>query len=96
MFKRHAEVDIAERTRQHSLQVIAGGRRRFIWRDQVPQSLIVGLVVTLGLALLGDSAHPFSMQRLVLIGSVTVPLFMLGGYLTGKWRWTELEKKYHE
>lgn len=96
MFKRHSKADIAEAERQDWLRVRAGGRSRFIWRNQVPASLFVWFFVMLGLELLGDTSHRFSAYTFVLTCLITLPLVLLGGYLTGRWRWTELDKKFHE
>jgi hypothetical protein len=37
----------------------------------------------------------FSLQ-FVVICLATLPIFTLGGYLTGNWKWKELGKKYPE
>jgi len=89
MFKRHTDWE-----RRYWLAVKARGRMRFIWRDKVLESLFMWFVVTLGLALFVDR-HSFS-ERDVFIYLIMLPIWLLGGYLNGVWRWKELDKKYSE
>jgi hypothetical protein len=41
----------------------------------------------------GNHGHPSSLQ-FVVIWVIMLPIFLLGGYLTGSWKWKDLEKKY--
>jgi hypothetical protein len=45
--------------------------------------------------LLAFKTNPLSVQNIV-IDLVLLPVCLLGGYLEGKWRWQDFEKKYAE
>jgi hypothetical protein len=45
------------------------------------------------LDLLAFKTDPLSVQNVV-IDLILLPVCLLGGYLKGKWRWQDLEKKY--
>jgi len=70
----------------------AAGRNRFIWR-QMLFSLAFWLILMPLLDLLAFRTNPLSVQNVV-IDLVLLPVCLLGGYLEGKWRWQDLEKKY--
>jgi hypothetical protein len=38
----------------------------------------------------------FSPGNIVAIWAIMLPIFLLGAYLTGLWKWKDLEKKYPE
>jgi len=52
------------------------------------------LLVTLGVGLFDDRLR-LSKQN-IFIYLIMLPIFILGGYLNGIWRWKELDKKYSE
>jgi hypothetical protein len=70
------------------------GRDRFIWR-QMFYVLVFGLILIPILDLLAFKTNPLSTQNVV-IDLILLPVFLLGGYLEGKWRWQDFEKKYSE
>jgi hypothetical protein len=83
----------ASMEREHWLQTRTRGRSRFIWR-QVLSTLLLGLIVVLGVEALRVRPHPFSLRSTILTSLLMLPIFLLGGYLTGRWKWQDLEKKY--
>ena len=84
----------AELERQSWLVTKAAGRNRFIWR-QMLYSLVFCLILMPAIDLLSFKTNPLSMQNVV-IDLILLPVFLLGGYLEGKWRWQDFEKKYPE
>jgi hypothetical protein len=50
--------------------------------------------VTSGVALFIDK-HPFAPFD-IFIYLIMLPIWLVGGYLNGVWRWKELAKKYSE
>jgi hypothetical protein len=93
MFKA-SQAQINEAQRKYWLDAKARGKTRFIRREAMGSILIWLIVLPAGEAF-GNRGHLFSLQFLV-IWLVTLPIFLLGGYLTGSWRWKDLEKKYPE
>jgi hypothetical protein len=82
--------------RKYWLQTKARGKRRFIWREMLG-SLLIWLIVVLGVEAIGDGHHLLiAVQSDLLIGFILLPITLVGGYLTGSWRWKDLEKKYPE
>jgi hypothetical protein len=59
------------------------------------RSILIWLIVLPAVQLSEDHGHLFSPQFLV-ISLVMLPIFLPGGYLTGNWKWKDLEKKYPE
>ena len=57
------------------------------------RTVLICVVVVTGLALLHK---PFSSSRTISAGLFVLPVSVFGGYLAGKWRWQEFEKKYPE
>jgi hypothetical protein len=86
MLKSYASLE-----KKYLLQAKAKGKSRFV-RREVLFSLLIWLVVLVGVPALG--VHSFSTHRVLLTGLITFPVFLLGGYLTGCWKWRDLEKKY--
>jgi hypothetical protein len=86
MLQRHTETE-----RQDWLQAKARGRNRFIWRRGVLPTLLISLIVVVGVELFGS--HPSSFS---LLGFFILPVALLGGYLEGRWKWKDFEKKYPE
>jgi hypothetical protein len=80
--------------RKQWLEAKAAGRNRFIWR-QMLYVLVFGLILMPILDLLAFKTNPLSAQNVV-INLILLPVFLLGGYLEGKWRWQDFEKKYSE
>jgi hypothetical protein len=103
MFKRHTEAEINRLVRESWLQTKARGRNPFIWIEMLaslPYWLIAVFVVPAVEALKNHS--PFSVRsilsgsRNLLIDLILLAIVLIGGYLTGRWRWTDFEKKYPE
>jgi hypothetical protein len=44
----------------------------------------------------GDHVHSFSVRKTLFLYNITLPIFLLEGYLTGGWIWKDLEKKFPE
>jgi hypothetical protein len=95
MFKRHTAAERNAAMRKYWLQTRALGRTRCI-RRAVLESLFTGFAVFLVLGLLPDHQQPSSLRTTALICLIMLPIFLLGGYLEGRWRWQDLEKKYPE
>jgi hypothetical protein len=90
MFKSHSQVNEAQR--KHWRDAKARGKTRFIWRETMG-SLLFWLIVSPVVQVFGNHVQLFSLQ-FVVICLATLPIFVLGGYLTGNWK--DLEKKYPE
>ena len=67
---------------------------RFIWREAIA-SILIWLIVLPAVQVFGNHGHLLSLQFAV-IWLIMLPIFLLGGYLTGSWEWKDLEKKYPE
>jgi hypothetical protein len=46
------------------------------------------------MALFAFKTEPLSAHKIISTSLISLPFFLLGGYLTGKWRWQELDNKY--
>ena len=95
MFKRRTEAEINELKRKYSLQIRKQGKNRFIWREGVLMGLGTWFVSVVAVDAFGDHSHS-SLQSYVYSALILLPICLLGGYLTGRWRWTDFEKKYPE
>jgi hypothetical protein len=93
MFKA-SQAQINEAQRKYWLDAKARGKTRFILRESMV-NILIWLVVLPAVEVFGNHEHLFSLRFLV-IWLVMLPIFLLGGYLTGSWRWKELERKYPE
>lgn len=87
MSRRYAEAE-----KQYWFQAKAAGRNRFI-RREVLENLLFWLISITALDLFVFRNRPFSTQS-VLIDLIMLPVFLLEGFLRGKWRWRDLDKKY--
>jgi membrane protein DedA with SNARE-associated domain len=85
----------ASAERKYWPQTKRRGKNRFIWRE-VLGGLLIWLIVIPVVEMLGERPHSFSVASTVLIGLITLPISLLGGYLAGIWRWKDREKKYPE
>jgi hypothetical protein len=94
MFKSHSQAQINEAQRKYWLDAKARGRTRFIWRDAIG-SILIWLIVLPAVEVFGNHGHLFSLQ-FVVIWLIMLPIFLVGGYLAGSWKWKDLEKKYPE
>ena len=82
-----------EAQRDYWAHTKAQGKRRFIVRE-VEFNIILWLGVTI-LVGFTDRPHP-SVRSAALTAMIMLPVFLLGGYLSGKWKWSDFEKKYPE
>lgn len=81
--------------RAYWLQTRQLGRARFI-RGKVFYSFVFWLIVMLGPDLVLNRPQHSSVSLTILVNVVMLPICLLGGYLEGRWKWTDLEKKYPE
>jgi hypothetical protein len=86
--------NFAQAERKYRLQTKARGKRWFLWREVIG-SLLFWLIIEPAVEAFGGHAHPFSVG-FFFIWLVLLPIFVLGGYLTGSWRWNDFERKYLE
>jgi hypothetical protein len=93
MFKRFTTGQRNALLRAHWLRTKAQGRTRFI-RREVVFSFLFWLTLTPAVEVF---AVRVSSVRLIAFSSLlTLPIFLVGGYLGGRWKWIDLEKKYPE
>ena len=90
MFKRNAEAE-----KQYWLQTRERGKNRFIWRE-VSGTVLVCVIAVFATELLGHPTNPFSWRSTFVLILLVLPIAALGGYLSGNWKWKQLEKKYQE
>ncbi|SRR5579872_398635 len=92
VFKRlnDAERDII--LRANRLQTKEMGRSRFI-RRQILFCLLFWLPLMPVLDWLTDRGPYSSLRSDIFIDLAVLPIFLLGGYLEGRWKWTDLEKE---
>ena len=87
-----AQINLGQR--KNWLECKARGKTRFICREAIG-SILIWLIVLPAVQVFEYHGHLFSPQFLV-VWFITLPIFLSGGYLTGSWRWKDLEKKYPE
>jgi hypothetical protein len=75
------------------LQTRELGRTRFI-RRQMLFTLLFWLTLMPALYWLGGHQPYSSVWSEIIADLILLPILLLGGYLEGRWRWTDLEKKY--
>ena len=93
MFKKdYRKYNQAER--EYWAQTKAQGKRRFILREMV-FNIILWLVVTAVVGFI-DRSRLSSARSIASTGIVMLPIFLLGGYLSGRWKWSDFERKYPE
>ena len=93
MFKSYSQAQISEVQRKHWRDAKAQGKTRFIWREVIG-GLLIWLIVSPVVQVL-NHGQLFSLQTVVICLTM-LPIFLVGGYLTGNWEWKDLEKKYPE
>ena len=83
-----------EAERNYWAQTKAEGKRRFILREMVFNIILwPGITAVVGFT---DRPRPISVRSVASTAIVMLPVFLLGGYLSGKWKWSDFEKKYPE
>ena len=85
MFKRAAEIE-----RKIRFQAIEGGRSRFI-RGRLLQGFVTWLAWSALMFLF--KVYLFSWHEVVTLSLILLPIWMLGAYLSGRWRWNDLVKR---
>lgn len=81
-----------EAERLYWAQTRAQGKRRFIFRE-----MVLNIILWLGITVVvGFTERPASVQSVTSLAVITLPFFLLGGYLSAKWKWSDFEKKYPE
>ena len=93
MFKA-SQAQLNHAQREYWLGARARGKTRFLWREAMG-SLLIWLIVIPAVEVFQYHGHLFSLQ-FVGIWLIMLPIFLLGGYLTGSWKWKDFEKKYPE
>ena len=88
------QAQINQVQRKNWLERKARGKTRFIWREAI-KTILIWLIVLPAVQMFQYHGRLFSPQ-FFLIWFIMLPIFLLGGYLTGRWRWKDLEKKYPE
>jgi hypothetical protein len=78
--------------REYWLQTKEQGRARFI-RREVLGGLSFWSILVPAVQVFAHYGHP-SMRSIIIGSLIMLPIFLLGGYLTGRWRWSDFEKKY--
>jgi len=91
VFKRLTAGEKNAKIREYWLRTKEQGKSRFIWR-QMLASLLLWLLLTPTVEVL--AVHVSSVPLIVFTSLATLPIFLLGGYLEGRWKWTDLKKKY--
>jgi hypothetical protein len=94
MFKKRAPAERNAAIRDHELRTMEQGRTRLISREVIG-SLISWAILTPALYLFGNHSHSY-VRSMIFADLFVLPIFVLGGYLTGRWKWIDLEKKYPE
>jgi|SRR5579864_2211723 len=82
-----------EAEREYWAYTKAQGKRRFILRE-----IIFNIILWLGVTIvvdLTDRPYP-SVRSVAITAAIMLPVFLLGGYLSGRWKWSDFEKKYPE
>jgi hypothetical protein len=95
MLKKQNQAQMNEAERKYWMDAKACGRTRFIWRKALAQILVSWLLVPPVVYAFVNKGPVFSMEFLS-IWFTLLPVCLLGGYLTGKWKWQDFEKKYPE
>lgn len=86
MFRRNPELE-----QEHAVRMMARGKDAFIWRQGIFPTLVNGYLVVLVLQFWPERS---SLLEALIIASIMLPIFLVGGYLKGRWKWEDLEKKY--
>ena len=83
----------AEAERQFWVRAKTGGRKLFI-RRRLLRAFVAWLAWLLLMFLF--KVYLFSAREVLVVGLTCLPLWMLGAYFSGRWRWKVLDKKYPE
>jgi fumarate reductase subunit C len=83
-----------EAEREYWAQAKAQGKRQFILREIV-FNIILWLAITVAIGFT-DRSGSASVWSVAFTAIVLLPICLLGGYLSGRWKWSDFEKKYPE
>ena len=83
-----------EAEREYWAYTKAQGKRRFILRE-LRFNIILWLAITVIIGLT-DHSGSASVWSVAFTAIVLLPICVLGGYLSGRWKWSDFEKKYPE
>lgn len=95
MFGKGTTAERNQAIRQYLLITKEKGKLHFLRRATI-ESVLLGLSVSVITELLGSRASALSLRGAVVIGSVVLSICAIGGYLTGTWKWKDLEKQFIE
>ena len=103
VFRRPSDAEIDRLMREAWLKSKARGKNRFV-RGEMLASIPIWMAVVIAVpAFEAFAKHSPLSVRSTWLGSwnvfgdlILLAIFLLGGYLTGRWRWTDFEKKYPE
>lgn len=96
MFRSRTNAELNALKRQYWVQTRTQGRNRFIWKQGVLPTLLTSFVGVLAVQLF-DRRHSLSDLRSIVVPAfIMLPICLLGGYLAGRWKWKDFEKKYPE
>jgi hypothetical protein len=90
----NSRAQINQAQRKNWLVRKARGKTKFIWREAIP-SILIWLIALPAAHVFEYHGHLLSAQFLA-AWFIMLPIFVLGGYLTGSWRWKDFERKYPE
>ena len=88
-YKKHNEAE-----RAYWAETRAQGKKRFMFREMV-FNIILWLAITVIVGFT-DRPQPNTVRSVASLAIVTLPIFLLGGYLSAKWKWSDFEKKHPE
>jgi hypothetical protein len=92
MLKTYSQARINEAEKKYWRDAKARGKTRFILRQAIG-SILIWLIVVPAVQVFANHGPVFSRQ-FVAIWLILLPIFLLGGYLEGRWKWKDFEKKY--
>jgi hypothetical protein len=94
MFKSYRQAQRNDAQRRYWLDAKGRGKTRFIWREAAA-SILIWLIVLPAVHVFVDHGRLFS-HEFAVIWLIMLPIFLLGGYLSGRRKWKHFEKKYPE
>jgi hypothetical protein len=92
VFKRLTPSERNTLMREQWLRTKELGRGRFV-RGQVLYSFVFWLILMPVLDVLGGQ-RPYSSWSNAIVDLIVLLICLLGGYLEGRWKWTDFERKY--
>jgi len=95
MFKRFTRAELNQLERKNWLETKERGKYRFI-RQEMLFSILIWLAAAFIVPATEASRRklPLLWGQTAVIDLLLLALCLFGGYLTGRWKWTDFEKKY--